>query len=74
MRKSVVEYVAGYAASTPDKVAVVVNNEETSYKQLYEMVCGYCNYLQKAGLQKGQPITIFFRVKKGKKARNARLI
>jgi len=53
MRKSVVEYVAGYAASTPDKVAVVVNSEETSYKQLYEMVCGYCNYLQKAGLQKG---------------------
>lgn len=56
MRKAIVEFVAGYALATPDKIAVVASEKETSYKELYALVCGYCNYLKNAGVQKGDII------------------
>ncbi len=53
MRKSVVKYVSEYAATTPEKVAVIADSQETTYRELFELVRGYCNCLKKAGVKKG---------------------
>ena len=58
MRKSVVEYLSEYAEQTPDNVAVVVKGEETTYEQLYTLVRGYCNYLKKNGVKKGDVVAV----------------
>ena len=56
MRKSVVEYVAYYAEKTPSKTAVIVNGVRTSYSELFDLVCGYSEFLKKSGVKKGDII------------------
>ncbi len=58
MRKSVVEYLSEHAANTPDKVAIVVKGEDTTYKELYSLVRGYCAYLKEKGVKKGDRIAV----------------
>ncbi len=58
MRKSVVEYLAEHAAQTPENVAVVVKGEETTYKELYLLVRGYCAYLKENGVKKGDVVAV----------------
>lgn len=53
MRKSVVEFVSEHAAQTPEKIAVISNGTQTTYKELFELVHGYCNYLHEMGIKKG---------------------
>jgi len=56
MRKSVVEWVANHAINKPEHVAVIANGTETTYKELYALVLGYCHYLKQSGLKKGDII------------------
>ena len=58
MRKSVVEYLSEHAAKNPDNVAVVVKGEDTTYKELYSLVRGYCAYLKENGVKKGDKIAV----------------
>ncbi|MCH5203624.1 MAG: acyl--CoA ligase [Oscillospiraceae bacterium] len=53
MKKTVVEYVSDWAGLYPEKVAVIAEGKETTYNELYRLVCGYSKYLSKAGLHKG---------------------
>lgn len=53
-----VEYVAEWAAVNPDKIAVIAEDRETSYCELYRLVRGYSKYLIDKGVQKGDIIVI----------------
>lgn len=53
MRRSIVESVYRKAKNEPDKTAVVVNGNKTSYSKLFELVNGYSNYLRECGIKKG---------------------
>lgn len=44
-----------HALATPDKVALVGESKLT-YRQLWELSCGFANYLKNSGLQKGQVV------------------
>ena len=44
-----------HALATPDKVALVGESKLT-YRQLWELSCGFANYLKNGGLQKGQVV------------------
>lgn len=56
MRKSVVECVSEHARQSPGKTAVIANGTQISYKELFDLVCGYCHYLHEAGVKKGDVI------------------
>ena len=58
MSKSVVEYVAEYAISQPDKVAVVVRGNSTTYGELYDFVRQYAYYLKNMGINKGDIVVL----------------
>lgn len=51
--RSIEEYLYVHATETPEKVAVVVGTQETSYRTLYEKAYRYHEYLKKAGVSKG---------------------
>lgn len=51
--RSIEEYLYVHATETPEKVAVVVGNQETNYRTLYEKAYRYHEYLKKAGVSKG---------------------
>lgn len=51
--KSVIEYVSHYAAETPDKAAVVTAERQLTYRQLFQLVRGYAQYLKNEGVKKG---------------------
>lgn len=54
--RTVEEYLYVHAIETPDKVAVVAGNRETTYRALYEMAFRYHNRLKEAGVSKGSII------------------
>ena len=58
MRKSVIEYVSDYARNTPDKVAVISKGAETTYGELFRLVCGYGKYLQDSDVKKGDIVVV----------------
>lgn len=51
--RSVEEYLYVHATDTPEKAAVIVGEEETSYRSLYEKSYTYCSYLRKSGVSRG---------------------
>ena len=51
--RSIEEYLFVNATETPDKVAVVVGNQETGYRTLYEKAYRYHEYLKMSGVSKG---------------------
>ena len=51
--RSIEEYLYVHAIETPEKVAVVVGNQETNYRTLYEKAYRYHEDLKKAGVSKG---------------------
>lgn len=58
MKKSVVEYVSEWADQCPEKVAVITEGVETTYGELYRLVCGYNKYLKEAGVHKGDIVVL----------------
>ena len=58
MYQTIEAYVAAYAKETPDKPAVIVNQAATSYRELYDLVCGYASFLLQSGLKKGDAVVI----------------
>ena len=50
---SVEEYLFVHAAETPEKAAVVVGEQETDYRSLYEKAFRYHRHLKKSGVSKG---------------------
>ena len=51
--RSIEEYLFVHASNTPEKVAVVVGDKETTYRSLYEKAFRYHEYLMKSGVSKG---------------------
>lgn len=56
MYKTIEAYVSSYAKETPGKPAVIVDGAATSYRELYDLVCGYASFLVQAGLKKGDVV------------------
>ena len=54
--RSIEEYLFVHASNTPEKVAVVVGDKETTYRSLYEKAFRYHEYLKKSGVSKGDII------------------
>ena len=51
--RSIEEYLYVHATETPEKVAVVVDDQETNYRTLYEKAFRYHKYLKESGVAKG---------------------
>ena len=51
--RSIEEYLFIHATETPNKIAVVVGTQATSYRSLYEKAYRYHEYLKKSGVSKG---------------------
>ncbi len=58
MRKTFVELVKEHAENSPNSVAVVCKEKETTYKELFELVCRYRTFLMQNGVGKGE-IVVF---------------
>lgn len=56
--KSVIEYVADYAAVEEEKVAVIDGNTKATYKELFDMACKYSKYLKDSGAKKGDIVVL----------------
>ena len=56
--ETVVAYLQAHAQQVPNKAAVIVNGEATSYGQLDMFVRGYASFLKKLGLEKGQILVV----------------
>ena len=54
--ESIVEYVAKKAGEMPEKIAVIVDDVETTYGQLYRMCQKYAEILKKSGVSHGDVI------------------
>lgn len=54
--RSVEEYLLAHARQTPQKVAVIADNRETGYRELYEKAYEFCEYLKKSGVSKGDVV------------------
>lgn len=55
---SVVEYVYRHSLETPDKLAVITKNSQTTYSELWKMVWEYAEYLKTSGLQKKNIVVV----------------
>jgi long-chain acyl-CoA synthetase len=60
MRKyqSVVEALKEHSTVHPNRIAVFAENQKISYAALYELVCGFANYLLSIGLQRGDQVVM----------------
>ena len=50
MRKTIVEHLQEHAKKHPDKVAVIADGVETSYRELYALVVRYASFLKQKNL------------------------
>lgn len=51
--RSIEEYLFVHATETPEKIAVVIDEQETNYQTLYEKAFKYHEYLKASGVSKG---------------------
>ncbi|MCR5683869.1 MAG: acyl--CoA ligase [Lachnospiraceae bacterium] len=56
--ESIVEALKNFAASRPDRVAVIADEEQITYGELWKEVQGFAEYLRKQGFVKGSRITV----------------
>lgn len=57
-RKTIVEYVAGYAEQWPEKKAVITADNTLTYAQLIRYARGYAKYLIACGMKKGDIVLL----------------
>ena len=55
---SIVEALAYNAAEKPDRVAVIADNEQITYAELWKEVQGFAEYIRTLGFEKGSRITV----------------
>ena len=56
--ESIVEALSMYAKERPDRVAVIADDEQITYANLWKEVQGFAEYLRKLGFPKGSRITV----------------
>ncbi|MCR5324435.1 MAG: acyl--CoA ligase [Lachnospiraceae bacterium] len=56
--ESIVEALSIYAKERPDRVAVIADDEQITYAELWKEVQGFAEYLRKQGFPKGSRITV----------------
>lgn len=55
---SIVEALAYYAGKCPEKTAVIAEEEQITYSELWKEVRGFAAYLKSLGLKKGDRVTV----------------
>ncbi len=55
---SIVSAVAKFAEERPDRVAVIANDKEISYAQLWKEIQGFAKYINSFGFEKGSRIIV----------------
>lgn len=58
MAGSIVEALAGYAKTQPDKLALADGKAEFSYLEAWKQVCGYAEYLKEIGVEAGDKVVV----------------
>ena len=58
MKKTIIEKVYELSQSHPDKVAVIADNREVCYGELFRLVSGYCHFLWSIGVKKGDIVIV----------------
>lgn len=56
--ESIVEYLAHFAETVPNKKAVIANGEELTFGKLWEYVKNMCGYLSSHGVKKGDRVIV----------------
>lgn len=56
--KSIVEAVAKYAQETPEKLCLADGTRELNYREYWECIYGYAEYLQSIGITEGSPVVV----------------
>ncbi len=57
-RKTIIEHVAAYASSQPEKTAVITVDDSLTYSELYRYAQGYAKYLISCGMKKGDVVLL----------------
>lgn len=55
---SIVEALSFYAKERPDRIAVIADDEQITYKELWQEVQGFAEYLRTRNFEKGSRITV----------------
>ena len=55
---SIVQALSIHAKETPDRIAVIADDEQITYGQLWKEVQGFAEFLRKQGFEKGSRITV----------------
>lgn len=56
--ESIVEALSIFAKERPDRIAVIADDEQITYADLWKEVLGFAEYLRKQGFPKGSRITV----------------
>ncbi|MBR4780841.1 MAG: acyl--CoA ligase, partial [Lachnospiraceae bacterium] len=55
---SIVQALSIHAKETPDRIAVIADDEQITYGELWKEVQGFAEFLRKQGFEKGSRITV----------------
>lgn len=55
---SVVQRIFMNAVTTPDSIAIIAEDKETSYSQLVDMIYSYSEFLKRKGIKKGDCVVV----------------
>ncbi len=58
MKQSIIEYIKQFADETPDKLAIIDENMELTYKEYWNKIVSVASYLKKIGCKKEEYIVI----------------
>lgn len=58
MVQSIVEAIAGYAVSQPDKLCLADAKKEATYREVWEYIYGYAGHLREIGVEPGSKVVV----------------